>query len=73
MTVRETITISMSPELRTFVRAGVATGRYSSISEVVRAALRDFENTEAGKASTAIHKTVELSTTSRGRARSHDR
>jgi antitoxin ParD1/3/4 len=51
MTVRETITISVPPELRAFVRRCVATGRYSSVSEVVRAALREFERAEIGKTS----------------------
>ncbi len=39
MAVRETVTISLPSELRAFVRGCVATGRYSSVSEVVRAAL----------------------------------
>lgn len=49
MAVRETITISVTPELRAFLQGCVATGRYSSVSEVVRAALRDFERAEMGK------------------------
>ena len=49
MAVREPITISVPPELRAFLQACVATGRYTSVSEVVRAALRDFERIEAGK------------------------
>ncbi|MCJ2039132.1 type II toxin-antitoxin system ParD family antitoxin [Methylobacterium sp. J-059] len=48
--MRETITISVPPELRVFLQGCVATGRYSSISEVVRAALREFERAEMGKA-----------------------
>ena len=50
MAVRETITISVPPELRAFLQGCVATGRYSSVSEVVRAALREFERAEMGKA-----------------------
>ena len=49
MAVRETITISVPPELRAFLQVCVATGRYSSVSEVVRAALREFERLEMGK------------------------
>ena len=49
MAVRETITISLPPELRAFLQGCVATGRYSSVSEVVRAALREFERLEMGK------------------------
>ncbi len=48
MAVRETITISVPPELRTFLQGCVATGRYTSISEVVRAALREFERADDG-------------------------
>ena len=51
MAVRETITISLPPELRAFLQGCVATGRYSSVSEVVRAALREFERAEMGKTS----------------------
>ncbi|MCJ2103013.1 type II toxin-antitoxin system ParD family antitoxin [Methylobacterium sp. E-046] len=50
--MREPITISVSPELRAFLQGCVATGRYSSVSEVVRAALREFERAEMGKAPT---------------------
>ena len=49
MAVRETITISLPPELRAFLQGCVATGRYSSVSEVVRAALREFERAEMGR------------------------
>ncbi|MET0528167.1 type II toxin-antitoxin system ParD family antitoxin [Methylobacterium sp. PvR107] len=41
------------PELRTFLQGCVATGRHTSISEVVRAALRELECAERGKASMA--------------------
>ena len=51
MAVRETITISLPPELRAFLQGCVATGRYSSVSEVVRAALREFERAEMGRTS----------------------
>ena len=53
MAVRETITISVPPELRVFLQGCVATGRYSSVSEVVRAALREFDRAEMGKAPNA--------------------
>ena len=73
MAVRETITISLPPELRAFLQGCVATGRYSSVSEVVRAALRNFERAEAGKASTARQAPAGKPPISDGRARSHDR
>jgi antitoxin ParD1/3/4 len=73
MAVRETVTISLPSELRAFVRGCVATGRYSSVSEVVRAALRDFERTEAIKASTALRGAAEQLPTSSGGAAPHAR
>jgi antitoxin ParD1/3/4 len=36
----DAITISLTPELRRFIEAQVATGRYQTASEVVRAGLR---------------------------------
>ncbi|PZP47896.1 MAG: type II toxin-antitoxin system ParD family antitoxin [Azospirillum brasilense] len=34
------LTVSLTPELRRFIEAQVATGRYQTASEVVRAGLR---------------------------------
>ncbi len=42
-----TLNVSLTPELREFVAARVASGRFGSASEVVRAALRAFERQEA--------------------------
>ena len=42
--------ISLTPELEKFVADTVATGRYSSASEVVRASLRKLEEEERWKA-----------------------
>ena len=41
--------VSLTPELEKFVADTVATGRYSSASEVVRAALRILEEDERWK------------------------
>ena len=41
--------VSLTPELEKFVADTVATGRYSSASEVVRAALRILEEEERWK------------------------
>ena len=41
--------VSLTPELEKFVADKVATGRYSSASEVVRAALRVLEEEERWK------------------------
>lgn len=40
MAVRETMTISITPELRSFIKDRLKSGRYGNASEVVRAALR---------------------------------
>lgn len=40
MALRETITISITPELRSFIKGRLKSGRYGNASEVVRAALR---------------------------------
>ncbi|MFN3677961.1 MAG: type II toxin-antitoxin system ParD family antitoxin [Sphingomonas pseudosanguinis] len=37
---RQPMNVSLTPELASFVRAEVASGRYASASEVVRASLR---------------------------------
>jgi len=41
--------VSLTPELEKFVDDTVATGRYSSASEVVRASLRTFQEEENWK------------------------
>jgi antitoxin ParD1/3/4 len=41
-----TMNVSITPELAAFVQGRVATGRYRSASEVVRAALRLLEEAE---------------------------
>ena len=46
MTTRKTITVSITPELRSFVTGRLASGRYNNASEVVRAALRLLEQHE---------------------------
>ncbi len=42
--------VSLSPELERFAEACVKSGRYNSVSEVTRAALRLLQETEAWKA-----------------------
>ena len=44
------ISISLTPELVALIKAKVATGRYSSTSEVVREALRLLERADAREA-----------------------
>jgi putative addiction module CopG family antidote len=43
---RKTMNVSLTPELDTFVTDCVGTGRYSSNSEVIRAALRLLQEEE---------------------------
>lgn len=47
MSARRTLTISITPELDAVIRACLSSGRYGTASEIVRAALRLLETTEA--------------------------
>jgi len=44
---RTSLNVSLTPELERFIAARVASGRYQTASEVVRAALRLLEQNEA--------------------------
>lgn len=46
MPLRKTRNVSLTPRLEAFIDERVATGRYRSASEVVRAALRLLEEAE---------------------------
>lgn len=48
MAIRKTITVSITPAQDAFVRDRLRSGRFSSVSEVVRAGLRLLEREEAG-------------------------
>ncbi|MGD0434724.1 MAG: type II toxin-antitoxin system ParD family antitoxin [Acetobacteraceae bacterium] len=50
MPSRASLNVSLTPELTTYVAALVATGRYRSASEVLRAALRLLQREEPAKA-----------------------
>ncbi len=47
MAVRKSISISITPEQDRFVTARISSGRYQTVSEVFRAALRLLEREEA--------------------------
>ncbi len=47
MTARRTVTVSITPEQDALLRAFLHSGRYRSVSEVMRAALRQLEREEA--------------------------
>jgi antitoxin ParD1/3/4 len=46
--IPKSLNVSLTPELARFITSRVASGRYQSASEVVRAALRLLEREEAG-------------------------
>ncbi|UIY45680.1 MULTISPECIES: type II toxin-antitoxin system ParD family antitoxin [Methylobacterium] len=46
MSVRKSVSISLSPELHAVVERMLASGRYGNFSEVVRAALRLLDERE---------------------------
>lgn len=49
MATRKTMNVSLTPELELAVAERVASGRYRTTSEVVRAALRLLEKEEKGE------------------------
>jgi antitoxin ParD1/3/4 len=50
MANRESMNVSLTPELAAFVERQVASGRYRSASEVVRQGLRELQDREEWKA-----------------------
>ncbi|MCR0982794.1 type II toxin-antitoxin system ParD family antitoxin [Roseomonas populi] len=53
MAVRRTITVSITPQQDDLLRKCVSSGRFGSVSEVMRAALRLLERDEAASAAPA--------------------
>ncbi|GJD72493.1 hypothetical protein ASG51_03345 [Methylobacterium sp. Leaf465] len=65
MSVRRTVTVSITPEQDALLCAFLASGRYRSISEVMRSALRLLERDEAATL-TAMRRPVAHDEASRG-------
>ncbi|NEU14835.1 type II toxin-antitoxin system ParD family antitoxin [Methylobacterium sp. BTF04] len=64
MSVRRSVTVSITPEQDILLRAFLATGRYRSVSEVLRLALRLLERDEAAallaiKGSAVSHEAID--------------
>lgn len=55
MANRENISVSFTPEQARFLASCVESGRYQSTSEVVRDALRDFEDRQARRQAQLEH------------------
>ncbi len=47
MTMARTVTVSLGPHFEEFIQAGIKSGKYNNVSEVIRAALRHLEEDEA--------------------------
>jgi putative addiction module CopG family antidote len=55
MIERKNVSVSLPPELHAFVNAHVHSGCYSSVSEVVREALRLLIEREQRKIASSVH------------------
>jgi antitoxin ParD1/3/4 len=60
MPTRKTRNVSLTPQLEAFIDGRVATGRYRSASEVVRAALRLLDQAEPPCRTTARSRRIEV-------------
>ena len=58
MSARNTITVSITPELKAFIAGRLGTGRYGNASEVVRAALRLMEQNEPDLKASARRRSI---------------
>ena len=47
MTMARTVTVSLGPHFEEYIQAGIESGRYNNVSEMIRAALRHLEEDEA--------------------------
>jgi antitoxin ParD1/3/4 len=54
MAIRTTLNISLPPQLGKFIEQRVASGRYSSASEVIRAGLRLLEEREGQRVTPGV-------------------
>lgn len=58
MPPKPSLNVSLTPHLEQFIAASVASGRYQTASEVVRAGLRLLENFENGEIQSGAAKTA---------------
>ena len=61
-----TTSLSLGPHWEGFIRAEIATGRYASASEVVRAALREYEDRRRKLDALRAHLTEGIEQANRG-------
>ena len=47
MTMARTVTVSLGPHFEEYIQAGIKSGKYNNVSEMIRAALRHMEEDEA--------------------------
>ena len=47
MTMARTVTVSLGPHFEEYIQAGIESGKYNNVSEMIRAALRHMEEDEA--------------------------
>lgn len=47
MNMARTVTVSLGPHYEEYIQAGIESGRYNNVSEMIRAALRHLEEDEA--------------------------
>lgn len=47
MNMARTVTVSLGPHFEEYIQAGIKSGKYNNVSEMIRAALRHLEEDEA--------------------------
>lgn len=47
ISMARTVTVTLGPHFEEYIQAGIASGKYNNVSEMIRAALRHLEEDEA--------------------------